>query len=86
MHSREHKKNSYTCVSCNHHERIGSAEYFEIFFDNNEFTEFDANLSSGDPLVFKDTKAYPDRIVASQKKTGLKDAVRNAYGKGDGAD
>jgi len=86
MHSREHKKNFHTCVSCNYHERIGSAEYFEILFDNNEFTEFDANLSSGDPLDFKDTKAYPDRIVASQKKTGLKDAVRNAYGKMNGVD
>lgn len=81
MHSREHKKNLYTCVSCNHHERIGSAEYFEIIFDDNQFTEFDANLSSGDPLEFKDTKPYPERIIASQKKTGLKDAVRNAYGK-----
>jgi acetyl-CoA carboxylase carboxyl transferase subunit beta len=86
MHSREHKKNFHTCVSCNYHERIGSAEYFEILFDNNEFTEFDENLSSGDPLEFKDTKAYPDRIVASQKKTGLKDAVRNAYGKMNGVD
>jgi acetyl-CoA carboxylase carboxyl transferase subunit beta len=81
MHSREHKKNLYTCVNCNHHERIGSAEYFEIIFDDNQFTEFDANLSSGDPLEFKDTKNYPERILASQKKTGLKDAVRNAYGK-----
>ncbi len=81
MHSREHKKNLYTCVNCNHHERIGSAEYFEILFDENVFTEFDANLSSGDPLEFKDTKNYPERIAASQKKTGLKDAVRNAYGK-----
>lgn len=86
MHSREHKKNFHTCVGCNYHERIGSAEYFEILFDNNEFTEFDANLTSGDPLEFKDTKAYPDRIVASQKKTGLKDAVRNAYGKMNGVD
>jgi len=84
MHSREHKKNMYTCVNCNHHERIGSAEYFEILFDDNQFTEFDANLSSGDPLEFKDTKPYPERIIASQKKTGLKDAVRNAYGKMNG--
>jgi len=86
MHSREHKKNAFTCVNCNYHERIGSAEYFEILFDDNSFTEFDANLSSGDPLEFTDTKAYPDRIVASQKKTGLKDAVRNAYGKCHGLD
>lgn len=86
MHSREHKKNSFTCVSCNYHERIGSAEYFEVLFDEKTFTEFDANLSSGDPLEFKDSKPYPERIIASQKKTGLKDAVRNAYGKMNGLD
>jgi len=86
MHSREHKKNAFTCVGCNFHERIGSAEYFEILFDDNKFEEFDANLTSGDPLEFKDTKAYPDRIVASQKKTKLKDAVRNATGKINGDD
>jgi acetyl-CoA carboxylase carboxyl transferase subunit beta len=86
MHSREHKKNLYTCVGCNYHERIGSAEYFELLFDDNQFTEFDTNLTSGDPLEFKDTKAYPDRVVASMKKTGLKDAVRNAYGKMNGVD
>jgi acetyl-CoA carboxylase carboxyl transferase subunit beta len=86
MHSREHKKNAYTCVGCNFHERIGSAEYFEILFDDNKFQEFDINLTSGDPLEFKDTKAYPDRIVASQKKTKLKDAVRNATGKINGDD
>jgi acetyl-CoA carboxylase carboxyl transferase subunit beta len=38
-------------------------------------------LSSGDPLNFIDTKRYPDRIKATEKKTGLKDAVRSAYGK-----
>ena len=80
MHSREHKKNEYTCSSCNYHDKIGSKEYFEIIFDNNEFDELDARLSSGDPLNFVDTKKYPDRIVATQKKTGLTDAVRSGIG------
>lgn len=81
MQSREHAQNSYTCIECNYHARVGSKEYFELLFDNEEFTEFDENLTSGDPLTFQDTKAYPDRIVASQKKTGLNDAARSAYGK-----
>ena len=80
----EHRKNLSTCVKCNHHERIGSKEYFAILFDNNEFTELDANLTSGDPLDFVDSKPYPNRIVATQKSTGLKDAVRSAYGKMNG--
>ncbi len=81
MHTRELKNNLFTCLYCSFHERIGSEEYFEILFDENKFTELDAEMSSGDPLQFVDTKKYPDRIKATQKKTGLKDAVRSAYGK-----
>jgi len=78
--SKSHHDNAYTCPSCNYHEKIGSAEYFELLFDKNQFTELDENMTSGDPLEFVDTKAYPDRIKASIKKTNLKDAVRTGYG------
>jgi acetyl-CoA carboxylase carboxyl transferase subunit beta len=86
MHTREHRLLAYTCSSCNYHEKIGSQEYFELLFDETKYTELDAMLSSGDPLNFVDTKKYPDRIKATEKKTGLKDAVRTAYGKMEGAD
>ncbi|MBX7243521.1 MAG: acetyl-CoA carboxylase, carboxyltransferase subunit beta [Bacteroidia bacterium] len=79
-------KNAYVCTTCNHHLQIGSREYFEILFDENEFTEMDANMISADPLEFKDTKAYPDRLIDSIKKTKLKDAVRTAHGKSNGLD
>jgi acetyl-CoA carboxylase carboxyl transferase subunit beta len=82
----EHRLALYTCPKCDYHERIGSDEYFEILFDNNEFTELDANLSSADPLHFVDTQKYPDRIKSSQAKTKLKDAVRSAHGKINGQD
>ena len=82
----EFVKNFYVCDRCSHHERIGSQEYFEILFDDKQFTELDADLSSGDPLNFTDTKKYTDRIKATQESTGLKDAVRTAYGKLDGLD
>ena len=77
----EHKKNLHCCINCNYHNRIGSAEYFEILFDNNKFTELDKEMSSLDPLKFKDKKRYPDRVKDMQKKTGLKDAVKTAHGK-----
>ena len=57
-----------------------------MLFDDNKFVELDENMSSGDPLDFVDTKKYPDRIVATQKKTGLKDALRSAHGKINGID
>jgi acetyl-CoA carboxylase carboxyl transferase subunit beta len=81
VHTRELKNNAYVVPEEDHHVRIGSAEYFEILFDNNEFTELDADMMSGDPLTFIDTKPYPKRIKESQEKTQLKDAVRSAYGK-----
>lgn len=79
--SEEHKKNLYCCINCNYHKRIGSTEYFEILFDNNKFIELDKEMSSLDPLKFKDKKRYTDRVKDMQKKTGLKDAVRTAHGK-----
>ena len=79
-------KTNYVCDRCSYHERIGSEEYFQILFDNGAYTEIDANLTSGDPLHFEDTKKYTDRIAASQKSTGLTDALRTGYGKVEGLD
>lgn len=82
----DHKQNLFTCPKCSYHNRINSAEYFEILFDNGQFEELDVTLSSADPLSFADTQPYPQRIASSQKKTKLYDAVRTASGKLDGQD
>lgn len=86
VHTRELKNNAYVVPDEDYHVRIGSAEYFEVLFDNNEFTELDSTMESADPLNFIDTKAYPKRIKETQLKTELKDAVRTAYGKMNGLD
>jgi acetyl-CoA carboxylase carboxyl transferase subunit beta len=78
--SEEHMENRWVCASCDYHERIGSEEYFQLLFDDGKYVEFNKTMSSADPLKFEDTKRYPDRIKASQKKTGLKDAIRTAHG------
>ncbi|MFZ9613286.1 MAG: acetyl-CoA carboxylase, carboxyltransferase subunit beta [Crocinitomicaceae bacterium] len=77
-------KNNYVCDRCSHHERIGSEEYFQLIFDDGKYEEIAADLTSGDPLEFTDTKKYVDRVAASQKATGLKDALRTAKGTIDG--
>ncbi|MBK7852888.1 MAG: acetyl-CoA carboxylase carboxyltransferase subunit beta [Bacteroidetes bacterium] len=82
--SKEHIQKKYVCDQCGYHDRIGSEQYFEILFDNNEFAELNPNLSSDDPLHFVDTKKYTDRIVESQKKSGLTDAIRTATGNLEG--
>jgi acetyl-CoA carboxylase carboxyl transferase subunit beta len=84
VHTRELKNNAYVVPEEEYHVKIGSQEYFEILFDNNEFTELDTDMESADPLKFTDTKAYPKRIKESQAKTNLKDAVRTAHGKMNG--
>ncbi len=76
--------NYYVSPEDGYHVRIGSKEYFEILFDDNQFKELDKNLSSKDSLNFVDTKKYKDRIKETQDKTGLKDAVRTAVGKSIG--
>ncbi|MBZ9632019.1 acetyl-CoA carboxylase, carboxyltransferase subunit beta [Salegentibacter sp. LM13S] len=80
------ESNFYVSPEDGYHVRIGSKEYFKILFDDNEFTELDKDMTSKDPLNFKDTKKYTDRLKAAQEKTELNDAVRTAFGKSKGKD
>ncbi|MFN0031902.1 MAG: acetyl-CoA carboxylase, carboxyltransferase subunit beta [Flavobacteriales bacterium] len=84
MTSEQHAENNWVCDKCQHHEKIGSREYFSILFDENEYEEVASNLTSADPLGFVDTKSYKDRIKTTIKKTGLKDAMRVAMGNIEG--
>lgn len=76
--------NCYVSPEDDYHVRIGSKEYFQILFDNNEFKELNANMSSKDPLDFVDTKSYKLRLEEAEQKTNLKDAVRTAVGNSKG--
>jgi acetyl-CoA carboxylase carboxyl transferase subunit beta len=82
--TKEHLQNLYVCTNCNYHHRINAKEYFKIFFDKNEFSELDAKMTSKDPLGFKDSKKYTDRLKQNQKDTGLKEAITSAFGKMNG--
>ncbi len=72
---KELQKALWVCRNCAHHFRIKHTDYLEILTDLESFEEYDGNLVSLDPLKFKDSKKYPDRIAAARKKTGLNDAV-----------
>lgn len=78
--SQEHEQNLWVCPHCDHHERIGSTEYFSVLFDEGKYRELQAKMTSANPLNFKDTKDYEDRLEASMAKTGLKDAIRTGVG------
>lgn len=76
--TRELELNLWVCPLCQYHNRISAEQYFEILFE--KFRETEAEMVSGDPLKFEDTKPYPERLRVSRLKTGLKDAVRTGVG------
>ncbi len=78
------KENKYVTPKESYHVRIGSKEYFEIIFDGNNIEYIADSLKPVDKLKFEDKKKYSDRIVATQKKTGLNDSMRAAYGETSG--
>jgi acetyl-CoA carboxylase carboxyl transferase subunit beta len=70
-----------TCPECNHHFRMPASRRIASLIDDGTWSEWDADLVSGDPLGFIDGKPYPERIAQQQAKTGLKDAVLTGTGK-----
>ena len=82
--SQQHAERLSVCDYCGHHDRVGSETYFNVLFDEGKYREVAPKITSDDPLEFKDTKAYTDRLEAAKKKTGLQDALRTASGDLDG--
>ena len=76
----------FVCPTCNFHHRVGSNEYYEILFDNKEFTELFESIRSKDFLGFTDLKPYDKRLEEIWAKTNLKDSMRVATGKVGGHD
>ncbi len=81
---RELEKDLWVCRKCSYHFRIRSTDYIDILLDKDSFEELDTGLVSLDPLQFKDSKRYPDRIAEARKKTGRNDAVISGIGTIDG--
>jgi acetyl-CoA carboxylase carboxyl transferase subunit beta len=69
------ERNLQVCPKCNYHFQIPARQRIEGLVDPGTFFEYDADLVSGDPLEFKDTKRYPQRVKEVQESTGQRDAV-----------
>lgn len=69
------EKNLWVCTKCGYHFRIQSKDYIKLLLDNGKLDEFDRDLTSSDPLHFKDSKKYTDRVSATLQKTELNDAI-----------
>lgn len=75
------RENLFVCPKCDFHHRIGSGEYFEILFDEDEYTELFANIISKDHLGFVDLKPYQQRLDETYSKTNIHDSITVAHGK-----
>jgi len=75
VYRKEIEKNLKVCPKCNYHFRISAQERLKLLVDEGSFTEFDSGLLSGDPLDFKDSISYRDRIKENQKRSNIKEAV-----------
>ena len=81
---KEWEENYNVCPRCNFHDRIGPAKRFEQLFDAAQYELLPAPEVREDPLRFRDTKRYTDRLKAARAANGERDALVNARGKLDG--
>jgi acetyl-CoA carboxylase carboxyl transferase subunit beta len=69
------ERNHWTCVKCGYHFLISAKEYISLISDPGTFEETFKGMRSADPLGFRDSKKYTDRLRGAMKKTGLSEAV-----------
>jgi acetyl-CoA carboxylase carboxyl transferase subunit beta len=84
VYRKEVEQNLSVCPKCGYHFRIPARERFEILFDDGKYKEFASDIRSSDPLDFRDTKRYRDRLKVYEQRIGKDDAVVCAEGKLDG--
>ncbi len=75
IYAKELQRNLRICPKCGHHFRIGAWERVELLLDQKDPRELFAGVRPVDPLKFKDSRAYKDRLKAYQEQVGEKDAV-----------
>ena len=81
---KEWEDNLRVCPRCDHHDRIGPAARFDLLFDGARYELLPAPEVREDPLRFRDSKRYVDRLKTARATTDERDALLNARGKVDG--
>lgn len=79
--SKDLKKSMYVCTACGHHLRLYIDKRLKQLFDNAKYTEIELPETKDDPLKFKDSKKYSERLKTYRKATGNEDAIKVAKGK-----
>jgi acetyl-CoA carboxylase carboxyl transferase subunit beta len=75
LYNKELARNFKICPKCHFHFRLSAPERLRMLFDDGEYVELDANLRSSDPLKFRDTKKYRDRLRDAEENVGTSDAI-----------
>lgn len=78
--TKELDKSNYVCTKCDHHLRLDTKKRLEMLFDNGEYREIALPKLKEDPLSFKDSKKYSDRLKSYRKATGEEDGIKVAQG------
>ncbi len=84
IYGRDLSRNRMVCPKCNYHFRISAEQRIALLCDRQSFEEMDRGLKSNDPLTFKDSKKYRDRLRDAEKKSGNTDAMRTGRARMNG--
>jgi acetyl-CoA carboxylase carboxyl transferase subunit beta len=84
LYKRELIESFQVCTHCDYHFRFSARDRLEMLFDDGKYEELDADVTSGDPLEFVDTKPYKDRIEQAKASSGLPEAIISGKGKVSG--
>ena len=84
LYNKELARNYKICPKCGFHFRLSAAERLRMLFDGEQYTELESELRSTDPLRFRDTKRYRDRLAEYEESIGPSDAIVVASGALDG--
>jgi len=76
LYNKELSRNSYVCTKCQHHFRLTASQRIDVLCDKNSFEEFGADLRTTDPLSFKDSLRYKERLKKAEKATNQTEACK----------
>lgn len=80
LYNRELEASSYVCPKCGHHFRLDAARRIAVLLDDGSFRQLSGRVHPADPLQFRDTESYPERVARAQQKTGRPDAILTGSG------
>jgi acetyl-CoA carboxylase carboxyl transferase subunit beta len=81
LYAKELERNRRVCAKCGHHFRLSADERLRLLFDAEEFELLFTDVRPADPLKFRDTKRYRDRLKDYEARVGRPDAIVAAWGK-----